>query len=211
VSLPNPGVAKVVPPPPDHAGWLSICLGERAAPLAGPQDRLIDLLFWRVGGIASATGRTPQRTACTGPVGPDVSGLRSDTDHRLRTPRDPGCGLGWAAEPTHHYIYRSGHAGGPDSCGPGLSGWPRELRISEQLRMESRRVTSNVSLQGRADPRTQVSVIPDPQMLLLFKRLQRRLLKRGERLCRYFHCPSIVCRVCRHRFLWNQIDIKAVQ
>ena len=42
VNWQKPDVTEVVPPPPDHAGWLSIRLGERAAPLAGPQDRPID-------------------------------------------------------------------------------------------------------------------------------------------------------------------------
>ncbi len=36
VSRPKPAVAKVIQPPPDHAGWRFIRLGERAAPWAGP-------------------------------------------------------------------------------------------------------------------------------------------------------------------------------
>ncbi len=38
-------VTEVVPPHPNHACWLSIRLGERAAPLAVPQDRQIELML----------------------------------------------------------------------------------------------------------------------------------------------------------------------
>ncbi len=46
VNQQNPDVIELVPPPPDHAGWLSIRLGEQAGLLAGPQDRPIDPSFW---------------------------------------------------------------------------------------------------------------------------------------------------------------------
>ena len=46
----KPDVTEVVLQPPDHAGCFSIRLGEQAAPLAGPQDCLINPSFCGLGG-----------------------------------------------------------------------------------------------------------------------------------------------------------------
>ncbi len=45
VNRPIPSVTEEITPPPHHAGWLYIRLGERAATLAGPQDLQIDPSF----------------------------------------------------------------------------------------------------------------------------------------------------------------------
>ncbi len=73
VSWPKPVVAEVVPTPPDHAGWLSIRLEERAAPLAGPHYRPIDLPFGSLGVTCTTSPKTGSSRSC--PAGPKLCAL----------------------------------------------------------------------------------------------------------------------------------------
>ena len=70
--------------------------------------------------------------------------------------------------------------------------------------MESRPMTSNVSLQSRADLRIPVSVITDPTNVVAVQAIAGKTIK--ERRTALPLLP-----LCQHRLLRNQIDIKVEQ